>query len=334
MRKKAEKTVPARNAAKSAVPAAALRKAFAGTTALVTIRDWTRFAVSLFSRQKLCFGQGFENAFDEAVYLIAHTLGLPVDGGIETFFDARLTAAEISALKKVLARRAFERVPAAYITREAWLGGLKFYVDERAIVPRSYFTEIIPEQILPWIPGMDADSVTRVADVCTGGGSLAVLLANAFPNARVDACDISAAALEVARINTENFALGDRIFLWQSDVLADVPAAPESFDFIISNPPYEPDELRAALPPEFRKEPDNALFSGADGLDVIRRLLPQAARLLRPTGTLFIEVGGLQDALAAAFPQLEISWLATEDGSDCVCAVPARSLRAVFLPEK
>lgn len=342
MGKKTEKSAPAKTGKKSAkrvpakngVPAAAMRQAFAGTDALATIRDWTRFAVSLFSRQKLCFGQGFENAFDEAVYLIAHTLGLPVNGGIETFFDARLTPPEISELKKVLARRALERVPAAYITREAWLGGFKFYVDERTIVPRSYFTEIIPEQILPWIPGMDAEAVTRVADVCTGGGSLAILLANAFPNARVDACDISAGALEVARKNTEDFALGDRVFLWQSDVLDGVPAEPECFDFIISNPPYEPEELRAELPQEFRKEPDNALFSGADGLDVIRKLLPQAARLLKPTGALFIEVGGLSDALAEAFPQLEISRLTTADGSDCVCAVPASSLRAVFLPAK
>lgn len=334
MRKKekiSKKNVPAlaRAATKKRVRAEA-DEAFAGTDCLTTIRDWTRFAVSLFTRRELAFGQGFSSAFDEAVYLISFALALPVDGGIETFFDARLTPPEIAALKKMLARRAFERVPAAYITHEAWLGGLRFYADERAIVPRSYFTEIIPDQILPWIPGMDADAVTRVADVCTGGGSLAVLLANAFPNAHVDACDISADALEVAKKNVETYALGDRISLFESDVFDDVPVAAEPYDFIVCNPPYEPEALRETLPPEFRKEPDGALFSGADGLDVIRKLLPQAARRLGADGAIFIEVGGLHEALAEAFPSLEISWLGTQDGSDCICVVPARSLREVF----
>ena len=307
---------------------------FAGTEPLMTLRDWTRFAVSLFTRKNLFFGQGMSSAYDEAVYLLCHTLGLPTDGGVETFFDARLTAPEIEDVKRVLRRRAFDRVPAAYITREAWLGDFRFYVDERVIVPRSYFVEIIPEKILPWIPGMDAAEVDRVADVCTGGGSLAVLLAEAFPNAHVDACDISADALDVARKNVEDYGLADRISLWESDVLADVPAEDGCYDVIVSNPPYEPEELRETLPEEFRREPDGALFSGADGLDVIRRLLPQAAKKLKRNGVLLIEVGGLQNALAEAFPQLEISWLDTEDGSDCVCAISAASLRENFSEKK
>ncbi|MGN0860405.1 MAG: 50S ribosomal protein L3 N(5)-glutamine methyltransferase [Candidatus Spyradosoma sp.] len=307
---------------------------FAGTETLATLRDWTRFAVSLFGRRGLFFGQGMSSAYDEAVYLLCRTLELPTDGGVETFFDARLTAPEIEDVKRVLFRRAVERVPAAYITREAWLGDFRFYADERAIVPRSYFVEIIPEKILPWIPGMDAEAVERVADVCTGGGSLAVLLADAFPNARVDACDISADALEVARINVGDYGLEDRVFLWKSDVLADVPAEDGCYDVIVSNPPYEPESLRETLPEEFRREPDGALFSGADGLDVVRKLLPQAARKLKRNGVLLIEVGGLQDALAEAFPRLEISWLDTADGSDCVCAISAASLRENFPGKK
>lgn len=303
---------------------------FAGTEVLETLRDWTRFAVSLFTKSGLFFGHGMSSAYDEAVYLLCKTLALPTDGGVETFFDARLTAPEIEEIRRVLRRRAAERVPAAYITREAWLGDFRFYVDERAIVPRSYFTEIIPEKILPWIPGMDAAAVERAADVCTGGGSLAVLLASAFPNARIDACDISAAALEVARRNVSDYALEDRVSLWKSDVLDGVPVEDGAYDLIISNPPYEPEELRETLPEEFRHEPDNALFSGADGLDVIRKLLPQAAKKLKRNGALLVEVGGLRDALAEAFPQLEISWLETEDGSDCVCAISASSLRSVF----
>ena len=303
---------------------------FAGTQVLVTLRDWTRFAVSLFSKSGLFFGQGMSTAYDEAVYLLCHTLGLPTDGGAETFFDAKLTPNEIAEIKSVLTRRALERVPAAYITREAWLGNYRFYVDERTIVPRSYFTEMIPEKMLPWIPGMDVEAVERIADVCTGGGSIAILLAEAFPNAAVDACDISDAALEVARKNVSDYGLENRISLWKSDVLDGVPAEDASYDIIVSNPPYEPEELRATLPEEFRKEPDNALFSGADGLDVIRRLLPQAAKKLKRNGALFIEVGGLQDELAEAFPQLEISGLETADGSDCICAISASSLREVF----
>ncbi|MBQ8445264.1 MAG: 50S ribosomal protein L3 N(5)-glutamine methyltransferase [Opitutales bacterium] len=303
---------------------------FAGTEVLVTLRDWTRFAVSLFSKSGLFFGQGMSTAYDEAVYLLCHTLGLPTDGGVETFFDAKLTAPEIFAVKDVLFRRAVERVPAAYITREAWLGDFRFYVDERTIVPRSYFVEMIPEKILPWVPGMDAEAVERVADVCTGGASIAILLAHAFPNAQVDACDISDAALEVARKNVADYGLDERVSLWKSDVLDGVPADDASYDIIVSNPPYEPEELRETLPEEFRREPDNALFSGADGLDVIRKLLPQAAKKLKRNGVLLIEVGGLQDALTEAFPQLEISWLETADGSDCICAISASSLREVF----
>lgn len=307
------------------------RKLFAGTEKFETLRDWTRFGTSLFRRENLFFGQGCPSAYDEALYLVQSALHLPLDGP-ETFFDARLTPAETEAVKDALFRRAVERVPAAYITREAWLGDLRFYVDERVIIPRSYFAEIIPEQLPQWIA--DVDAVERVADVCTGGGSLAVLLARAFPNARVDACDISEAALEVAAKNVADYGLDGRVSLFRSDVLADVPAEKDAYDVVISNPPYEPEALRETLPEEFRCEPDGALFSGADGMDVIRRLLPQAAEKLKPSGLLLIEVGGLQDALEAAFPQIEFNWLATEDASDCVCLIHASSLKKAFAKKR
>ncbi len=316
-------------------PSAEEATIFAGTEVLLTMRDWVRFAVSLFTRKNLFFGHGMASAFDEAVYLIGHTLSLPADGP-ETFFDARLTAPEIAAVKTALFRRAVERVPAAYITREAWLGGLRFYVDERAIVPRSYFVEIIPDQILPWIPGMDADAVENVADICTGGGSLAILLARAFPRAHVDAADISPDALEVARKNVSDYGLEKRISLWESDVFDSVVPAKEcaanGYDVIVCNPPYEPEALRATLPEEFRKDPDTALFSGADGLDVIRKLFPQVAKRLARNGVLLVEVGGLREALEEAFPRLAIDWLATEDGADCIAAISASAFREQFPP--
>lgn len=300
---------------------------FAGTDVLLSLRDWVRFAVSLFRRENLFFGQGSTSAYDEALYLLQSVLHLPLDGP-ETFLDARLTAPEIESVKDALFRRAVERVPAAYITHEAWLGDYRFYVDERVIVPRSYFMEIIPEQLTQWIA--DPDAVERVADVCTGGGSIAVLLAHAFPNAQVDACDISVPALEVATRNVEDYGLVEQINLFQSDVLDDVPAEDNAYDVIVSNPPYEPEELRTMLPKEFTHEPDNALFSGADGMDVIRKLMEQAAAKLKPSGLLLIEIGGLHDAIEAAFPEIEFNWLATADESDCICLIQASSLKKAF----
>lgn len=298
----------------------------ADTTALLTVRDWIRYAVSLFTAEKLFFGQGSATAFDEAAYLVRHTLHLPHEG-LETFFDARVTPTEAGALRAVIARRAYEREPAAYITGEAWLGDYSFRVDRRVIVPRSYFLEIIPEQLNQWLP--DPDAVTSVADVCTGSGCLAILLAMAYPNANVDAVDLSQDALDVAALNVDDYHFGDRITLHKSDVLASVHPE-EPYDIIICNPPYEPESVLATLPTEFRHEPENALVSGEDGLDVIRDLLPQAAARLKDNGLLLIEVGGLHDAMHAAWPELDIHWLHTKDESDCVCVIHAAELRRVF----
>lgn len=302
------------------------RKLPADTAALVSVRDWIRYAVSLFTAEKLYFGQGAARPYDEAVYLIRHTLHLPHEG-LETFFDARVTASEADAIRVSLERRAYGREPAAYITGEAWLGEYSFRVDRRVIVPRSYFLELIPEELNKWLP--DPEGVTSVADVCTGSGCLAILLAMAYPGAAVDAVDISQDALDVAALNVEDYHFSNRITLHKADVLDGVTPT-EPYDLIICNPPYEPESVLDTLPDEFRHEPENALVSGADGLDVIRRLLPQAAVRLKERGVLLIEVGGLQDAMHAEWPELDIHWLNTADESDCVCVIHASELRRVF----
>lgn len=310
----------------TAFPAKIRRTLSEDTSALLTVRDWLRYAVSLFSSEKLFFGQGSSTAYDEAAYLIRHTLHLPHEG-LATFFDARVTASEANAIRLVLERRAFGREPAAYITGEAWLGEFSFRVDRRVIVPRSYFLELIPDELNKWLA--DPECVTSVADVCTGSGCLAILLALAYPNASVDALDISPDALDVAALNIEDYGLGDRVAPRLADVLDGVTPE-EPYDIIVSNPPYEPESTLATLPSEFRHEPENALVSGEDGMDVIRRLLPRSAALLKERGILLVEVGGLHDAMHAAWPELEIHWLNTADESDCVCLIHASELRRVF----
>jgi ribosomal protein L3 glutamine methyltransferase len=310
----------------SELPVSTHRTLPADTTALQTVRDWLRYAVSLFTAEKLFFGQGSASAFDEAAFLIRHTLHLPHEG-LATFYDARVTPSEATALRTVLERRAYGREPAAYITGEAWLGEYSFRVDRRVIVPRSYFLELIPEELNKWLS--DPEGVTSVADVCTGSGCLAILLAMAYPEATVDAVDISADALEVAALNVEDYHFADRIALHKADVLDGVVPA-EPYDIIICNPPYEPESVLATLPSEFLHEPENALVSGVDGMDVIRRLLPQSAERLKERGILLIEVGGLQDAMHAEWPELDIHWLKTSDESDCVCLIHASELRRVF----
>lgn len=227
----------------------------------------------------------------------------------------RLSPKERARLEQVFRRRVLERVPAAYLTKEAWLGEHRFYVDERVIIPRSYFLEIIPEQLGEWLPA-GGSLVARAIDVCTGSGCLAILLARQFPRAEVDACDLSPDALDVAAINVREHRLETRVHLFRSDVLDAVPAA--KYDVILSNPPYEPSKLVDAQEPEFAAEPRMAHDGGADGLAIIRKLLRQSVDRLLPHGIVVIEVGGLQDAIHREFGALEPQWLQTEDGSDCV----------------
>ena len=268
-----------------------------------------RFAVSRFNAAGVFFGHGTDNAWDEAAYLLLHGLHLPIDQ-LEPYLDTRLTTIERATVLELIRRRIDERLPAAYLTREAWLGDFRFYVDERVIVPRSHIAELLREQLSPWVN--DPWAVGHVLDMCTGSGCLAILAAEAFPEATIDAIDISSDALAVARINVDAYELGERIRLIESNAFTAVPD--ERYDVIISNPPYVNAESMAVLPEEYRREPELALASGADGLDFVRTLIAQAARHLTPNGILVVEIGHNKEALEQAFPRLSFVWLDTSAG--------------------
>ena len=286
---------------------------FDDTESLITVRDWLRFAVSRFNEAKLFFGHGSDNAFDEAAYLILHTLHLPLDR-LEPFLDASLTHGEAESVKAVIERRVNARIPAAYLTGEAWLTGHRFRVDERVIVPRSFIAELLADQLAPWVE--DADKVSSVLDLCTGSGCLAILAAEAFGQAQVDAVDLSADALAVAALNVADYGLDERIRLVESDLFAALEG--RTYDVIISNPPYVNAESVAALPAEYQAEPALALGSGSDGLDATRRILAAAPAHLNPGGVLVVEIGHNRDVLEAAYPALPFTWLDTAGGDQFV----------------
>lgn len=280
---------------------------------LSTVRDLLRFAVSRFNEANLFFGHGTQNAYDEAAYLILHSLHLPLDT-LEPFLDARLTSEELGSVLHILERRTKERIPSAYLTHEAWLGDFRFYVDERVIVPRSFIAELLREQLSPWVE--DPETVTSALDLCTGSGCLAILMAHAFPNAEIDAADISPDALEVAQRNVSDYGLEQHIRLVQSDLFSNL--AGQHYDVIISNPPYVNAPSVEALPPEYRHEPELALGSGEDGLDATRIILREAPKHLNPGGILVVEIGHNRDAVELAFPELPFSWLETSAGDEFV----------------
>jgi ribosomal protein L3 glutamine methyltransferase len=280
---------------------------------LTSLRDWFRYAVTRFGDAGLAFGHGSNNAYDEAGYLLLHTLHLPLDR-LEAFLDARLLPEERARLAGVLQQRIEQRLPAAYITHEAWLGDYRFYVDDRVIVPRSFIAELLREGLTPWV--VDSAQVGRVLDVCTGSGCLAILAALAFPEAQVDASDVSAAALEVARRNVDDYGLQERVRLFESDLFAGLP--PQRYDLIISNPPYVNAASMATLPPEYLREPQLALASGADGLAHTRQIIQYARRHLNPEGLLVVEIGDNRAALEAAYPNLAFTWLPVSGGDDLV----------------
>lgn len=290
---------------------------------LHTLRDHLRYAVSRFNAAGLFFGHGSDNAWDEAVHLLLHTLHLPPDR-LEPFLDARLTMAERDAVLAVIERRTQDRIPAAYLTGEAWLGEHRFRVDERVIVPRSFIAELLEEQLQPWLD--DPLALTRVADLCTGSGCLAILAALAFPNARVDGVDLSPDALAVARENVADYALEDRVRLVHSDLFAAL--AGERYDLIISNPPYVNADAMRALPREYLHEPQMALAGGEDGLDLVRTMLGEAAGHLNPGGLLVVEIGHNRDALEAAFPVTPFTWLDTAAGDEYVFMLRREELPA------
>ena len=292
-------------------------------TELITVRDFIRYAVSRFNAAGLFFGHGSDNAWDEAVYLTLHTLHLPLDR-LEPFLDARLLPEERVALLDLYSRRCQDRLPAAYLTHEAWLGEHRFYVDNRVIVPRSFIAELLDEQLTPWID--DPWAVEHALDLCTGSGCLAILTALAFPNATVDAVDLSKEALQVTERNIADYHLVDRVRPVHSDAFTALTG--RKYDLIISNPPYVDAQAVAALPPEYRHEPEMALGSGDDGLDFTRIILAKAKKHLNADGILVVEIGHNRDALEAAFPTLPFTWLDTAAGDEYVFMLRAADLPA------
>lgn len=281
---------------------------------LVTLRDVLRYAVSTFSAAGLHYGHGSSTALDEAVFLILETLHLPVDD-FNAFADARLTEREKSLLGDRIAARAEQRLPAAYLTGKTYLTGVPFRSDARALVPRSFIADLLASPLFDGAgEGMalvpDPEIVTSVLDLCTGGGSLAILAAYAFPNAEITGVDLSLPALELAAENVEDHGLGDRIRLLHGDLFAPLEGA--TFDLIITNPPYVGRAVMGALPGEFLHEPAMALDGGADGFDIVRRILAQAKSHLNPNGGLLCEIGTDREILDAEYPDTPFFWLDTE----------------------
>ncbi|WP_373762015.1 50S ribosomal protein L3 N(5)-glutamine methyltransferase [Neisseria dentiae] len=279
---------------------------------LTTVRDILRFAVSRFNEAGLHFGHGSDNAHDEAAYLILHTLNLPLDT-LEPYLDAKLLSAEKEEVLGLIKRRVTERIPVAYLTRQAWQGEFDFYVDERVIVPRSFVYELLGEPLLPWIE--HEELVHRALDLCTGSGCLAIQMAHHYPAAEIDAVDLSLDALEVAAVNIESYGLEERINLIHTDLFEGLEG---TYDLIVSNPPYVDAESVAELPEEYLHEPELALGSGSDGLDATREIILQAAKFLNPKGVLLVEIGHNRDVLEAAYPELPFTWLETSGGDGFV----------------
>lgn len=300
---------------------AATESAFGSTGFLQTLRDVVRFTVSRFNEADLFFGHGSSNAFDEAVHLARHTLHLPSDT-LELFFDARLSDAERDQILGLAERRINEKIPLAYLINRAWLGEFSFYVDPRVIVPRSFIAELLRDELQPWIP--DPASVRAALDLCTGSGCLAILAAHAFENAHIDAVDVSDAALAVAKHNIDAYNLSDRIELIESDLFDALDG--KRYDLIISNPPYVNEAAMRSLPAEYRHEPQVALAGGEDGMDLVRRILNRARSKLHRGGVLIVEIGHNRAAIEAAFPELELTWLATSAGDDSVFLIEHQHL--------
>lgn len=284
---------------------------------LRTVRDLLRLAVSRFIAAKLSFGHGSANAYDEAAYLVLHTLSLPLDT-LDPFLDARLLPEEIDAVLKVIDRRVTERVPAAYITHEAFMHGLRFYVDSRVIVPRSFIGELLQDGLQPWLG--DVEDIGPVLELCTGSGCLPIIAAHVWPNAHVDAVDISSDALAVARRNVADYKMEDRIALYQGDLYAPLPSC-AMYDVILTNPPYVNEQSMRDLPAEYLAEPRIALAGGDDGMDIVRRIVAGAKKRLNPGGVLVVEIGNEHANVQAAFPELDIVWLSISAGDDQVFLV-------------
>ncbi|MDD1628650.1 MAG: 50S ribosomal protein L3 N(5)-glutamine methyltransferase [Methylococcaceae bacterium] len=289
-------------------------------TTLSTLRDYIRWAASRFTQAKVSFGHGTVTALDEAAALVLHTVYQPYNLA-EAYLDTVLTMNERQAVIDIIDRRINERIPAAYLTNEAIFAGLSFYVDQRVLVPRSPIAELIEQRFSPWV---EEDEVALILDLCTGSGCIAIACAYAFPDALVDAVDLSVDALAVAEINIENHQLSDSVTLYQSDLFTGLP--PALYDVIVSNPPYVCHEEWEQLPQEFRAEPDMGFKGGHTGLDIVIRILVDADDYLAEQGILIVEVGSSAQTLQDTFPDVPFYWLDFERGGDGVFLLTAEQV--------
>lgn len=296
---------------------------------LFTIRDFVRYAVSEFEASNIFFGHGTDNAYDEAVWLVMGALHLPLDT-VENFWDARLISAEREKLATFIEARVTMHTPTAYLLKEAWLQGFKFYVDERVLIPRSFIAELLLDNLVTsnlgsWIEY--PEMITSAADICTGSGCLGILLAHTFPDAVVDVVDISKDAIDVCNINIENYGLQDQVSAIESDMFGALTG--KTYDLIISNPPYVDAPSMAALPKEYQNEPQLALGSGDAGLDHTHTLLRETAQHLNDGGLLIVEIGHNRDALEAAYPHVAFNWLEVSSGNQFVFLLTKAQLESI-----
>lgn len=291
---------------------------------LLTIRDFVRYAVSRFQEAGLYYGHGTDNAWDEASFLIWHSLHLPYQLNSEVL-DARLLQREKEALHKLIQKRVTERLPLAYLTHEAWFAGLPFYVDERVLIPRSPIAELIENHFQPWL---DGDKIKNILDLCTGSGCIAIACAKAFPDAEIDATDISPEALAVARMNTLRHHVEDQVSLHEGDLFNAIKN--KKYDLIVSNPPYVSVKEMQELPSEYKHEPQIGLAAGPHGLDLALTILSKAAHYLHPEGILIVEVGNSEEALTEKFPKVPFTWLEFQRGGGGVFMLTAKQLKQYF----
>ena len=278
---------------------------------LYTLRDVLRWATSQFNAADLFYGHGNDDAFNDALQLILHSLHLPATEFPDLFADARLSHAEKFSIAELIERRITDRVPVPYLTHEAWFAGIPFYVDERVLIPRSPFAELINEQFMPWLS--EPDSVENILDLCTGGGCIAIACSEAFPQAQVDAIDISPDALDVANININKHGLTEHVHTIESNLWAALDS--QKYDLIVSNPPYVGADEMATLPAEYRHEPSSALEADDNGLALVEQILLHAANFLTSEGLLFVEVGNSDIAVMDKWPKIEFLWLDFEHGA-------------------
>lgn len=288
---------------------------------LTTIRDYIRYATSRFNEAGLFFGHGTDNAWDEAIALVFHTLHLPHHIH-PTVLPAHLTKNEQLQLIQLIEQRVTQRIPLAYLTHEAWFAGLSFYVDERVLIPRSSLAELILKHFQPWLGSMEPQTIL---DLGTGGGCIAIACAKNFSSAQIDASDVSLDALSVTKINVLRHGVEEQVHLYESDLFSALPS--KKYDLIISNPPYVSSEEMSTLPPEYLHEPKLGLLAGAEGLDFVTRILKDAPLFLKPNGLLIVEVGNSEIALQKRFPKIPFTWVEFEQGEGGVFILTAEQLK-------